>query len=126
MLTEEKSAEGRISAEIDRVAGYERIRKIVEEKNIAFIQYWFTDILGILKSFTITPSELEEGMIEGMGFDGSSIEGFARIEESDLVALPDPATFQMIPWANGERPSARMICDILKPDQTPYEGDPRY
>lgn len=104
----------------------EDVKNIVKEQNVAFIQFWFADILGILKSFTITPSELEEGLTEGMGFDGSSIEGFARIEESDLVALPDPTTFQIVPWANHERPVARMFCDILKPDRTPYEGDPRY
>ena len=65
-------------------------------------------------------------MTEGMGFDGSSIEGFARIEESDMIAKPDPTTFQLIPWRGGERPVARMFCDILNPDGTPYEGDPRY
>ncbi|MBW2576292.1 MAG: glutamine synthetase [Deltaproteobacteria bacterium] len=80
----------------------------------------------MLKSFAITPSELETGMAEGMGFDGSSIEGFARIEESDMVALPDPSTFRMLPWRPEERPVARMFCDIVNPDHTPYEGDPRY
>ena len=104
----------------------EDVLKIVKEKNVSFIQFWFTDVLGVLKSFAITPSELETGMSEGMGFDGSSIEGFARIEESDMVALPDPATFQMLPWRSGERPVARMFCDIVNPDHTPYDGDPRY
>jgi glutamine synthetase len=79
-----------------------------------------------LKSFAITPSELEEGMSEGMGFDGSSIAGFARIEESDMIAKPDPTTFQLVPWRSGDRPVARMICDVLNPDGTHYEGDPRY
>ena len=102
------------------------VRKIVKEKDISFIQFWFTDVLGVLKSFAVTPSELEEGLTEGMGFDGSSIEGFARIEESDMIAKPDPTTFQMVPWRSGERPVARMFCDILNPDGTPYEGDPRY
>ena len=102
------------------------VRKIVKEKEISFIQFWFTDVLGVLKSFAVTPSELEEGMTEGMGFDGSSIEGFARIHESDMIAKPDPTTFQMVPWRSGERPVARMFCDILNPDGTPYEGDPRY
>ena len=104
----------------------EDVKKIVEEKDISFIQFWFTDVLGVLKSFAITPSELEEGLTEGMGFDGSSIEGFARIEESDMIAKPDPTTFQLVPWRGGERPVARMFCDILNPDGTPYEGDPRY
>lgn len=104
----------------------EDVLKFVKDKNISFIQFWFTDVLGVLKTFAITPSELETGMSEGMGFDGSSIEGFARIEESDMVALPDPATFQMLPWRSAERPVARMFCDIVNPDHTPYEGDPRY
>lgn len=104
----------------------EDVRGIVKEKDISFIQFWFTDVLGVLKSFAITPSELEEGLTEGMGFDGSSIEGFARIEESDMIAKPDPTTFQLVPWRIGERPVARMFCDILNPDGTPYEGDPRY
>jgi glutamine synthetase len=104
----------------------EDVLKIVREKDVSFIQFWFTDVLGMLKSFAITPSELETGMAEGMGFDGSSIEGFARIEESDMVALPDPSTFRMLPWRPEERPVARMFCDIVNPDHTPYEGDPRY
>jgi len=104
----------------------EEVLRLVKEKDISFIQFWFTDILGLLKSFAVTPSELEEGMTEGMGFDGSSIEGFARIEESDMIAKPDPTTFQMIPWRAGEKPSARMFCDILQPDGTPYPGDPRF
>ncbi len=104
----------------------EEVMKIVKEKNVSFIQFWFTDVLGFLKSFAVRPSELEEGLTEGMGFDGSSIEGFARIEESDMIAKPDPSTFQMVAWRQGERPVARMFCDILNPDGTPYEGDPRY
>ena len=104
----------------------EDVLKFVKEKDVSFIQFWFTDVLGVLKTFAVTPSELEMGMAEGMGFDGSSIEGFARIEESDMVALPDPATFQLLPWRSGERPVARMFCDIVNPDQTPYDGDPRY
>jgi glutamine synthetase len=102
------------------------VKKQVKEKDVSFIQFWFTDVLGVLKSFAITPSELEEGLTEGMGFDGSSIEGFARIQESDMIAKPDPTTFQLVPWRNDEKPAARMFCDILNPDGTPYEGDPRY
>jgi glutamine synthetase len=102
------------------------VLKIVKEKNVSFIQLWFTDVLGVQKIFSITPSELQEGMEEGMGFDGSSIAGFCRIEESDMIAMPDPSTFQIIPWRPSDRPVARMICDIQTPDGKPYEGDPRY
>ncbi|MGD2268970.1 MAG: glutamine synthetase family protein [Desulfobacterales bacterium] len=102
------------------------VLRIVKDKDVSFIQFWFTDILGILKSFAITPSELEVALEEGMGFDGSSIEGFARIEESDMIAMPDPATFRFLPWRPSERPVARMFCDILQPDGTHYAGDPRY
>jgi glutamine synthetase len=102
------------------------VLSLVKEKNISFIQFWFTDVLGILKSFAVTPSELEEGLEEGMGFDGSSIEGFARIEESDMIAMPEPSSFQFLPWRPQDRPVGRMFCDILKPDGSPYEGDSRY
>ena len=102
------------------------VLKLVKEKNISFIQFWFTDVLGILKSFAVTPSELEEGLEEGMGFDGSSIEGFARIEESDMIAMPEPSSFQLLPWRPHDRPVGRMFCDILNPDGSPYEGDSRY
>ena len=104
----------------------EDVMKLVKEKNVSFIQFWFTDVLGILKSFSVTPSELDEGLTEGMGFDGSSIAGFARIEESDMIAKPDPTTFRFLPWEPEDRPVARMFCDILQPDGTPYEADPRY
>ena len=97
-----------------------------KDQDIKFIRFWFTDILGSLKSFAITVEELEQAMEEGMGFDGSSIEGFARIDESDMLAMPDPATFQLIPWRPKERGVARMFCDIVTPDGSPFEGDPRY
>ncbi|MEX0785273.1 MAG: glutamine synthetase family protein [Dehalococcoidia bacterium] len=96
------------------------------DQDIKFIRLWFTDILGALKSFAITVEELEQALEEGMGFDGSSIEGFARIDESDMVALPDPSTFQPLPWRPRERGVARMFCDILHPDGSPFEGDPRF
>jgi glutamine synthetase len=102
------------------------VLKAVKDHKVSFIQFWFPDVLGRLKSFNITPSELEEGLDEGMGFDGSSIEGFARIHESDMIAKPDVTTFQLIPWRPADKPVARMICDILNPDGTPYDGDPRY
>jgi glutamine synthetase len=97
-----------------------------KDQDIKFIRLWFTDILGSLKSFAITVEELEQALDEGMGFDGSSIEGFARIDESDMVAMPDPTTFQVLPWRPRERGVARMFCDVLHPDGTPFEGDPRY
>ncbi|HNT58122.1 MAG TPA: glutamine synthetase family protein, partial [Syntrophales bacterium] len=103
------------------------VLKEVKDKNVKFIRLWFTDVLGFLKSFSISPDELEGAFDEGMGFDGSSIEGFARIEESDMVAKPDPATFVILPWrANNGSNVARMFCDILTPDGIPYDGDPRY
>ncbi len=98
----------------------------IEKYDVRFVRIWFTDILGVPKSFAINTSELEGAFDEGMGFDGSSIEGFARIHESDMVAKPDPTTFQIIPWRQQEKAVARMFCDILNPDGTPYEGDPRY
>jgi glutamine synthetase len=103
----------------------EFVLRTVEERGVRFIRLWFTDVLGFLKSFAITPAELETAFTEGMGFDGSSIEGFARIQESDMVARPDPSTFQIIPWTS-EHQVARMFCDIHNPDGTPFEGDPRY
>ena len=103
------------------------VLKMAKEHDVKFIRLWFTDILGMLKSFAITVEELEGALEEGMGFDGSSIEGFARIDESDMVALPDPDTFQLLPWRPREhRAVARMFCDVLKPGGEPFEGDPRY
>jgi glutamine synthetase len=95
------------------------------ENDVKFIRLWFTDIVGKLKSFAITIEELEKAFDEGMGFDGSSIEGFARIDESDMLAIPDPATFQLVPWRPREQGVARMFCDIYRPDGAPFEGDPR-
>lgn len=103
-----------------------QVMELVEEHNVKFIRLWFTDILGQIKSFAITSEELDTAFDEGMGFDGSSIKGYARIDESDMIAKPDPATFQLIPWRPKEKAVARMFCDILNPDGTPYEGDPRY
>ncbi len=100
--------------------------KTTKDKDIKLISLWFTDILGFLKSFSIAPRELETALVDGVGFDGSSIEGFARIDESDMLALPDPTTFQILPWSPPEHPVARMFCDILRPGGQPFEGDPRY
>ncbi len=108
-------------------ASKEYILKTAKEHDVKFIWLWFTDILGILKSFAITVEELEGALEEGMGFDGSSIEGFARIDESDMVALPDPDTWQLLPWnPSDHRATARMFADILRPGGQPFEGDPRY
>jgi glutamine synthetase len=105
----------------------EYILKTAKEHDVKFLRLWFTDILGILKNFAITVEELEGALEEGMGFDGSSIQGFARIDESDMVALPDPETFRLLPWRPREhRAVARMFCDILRPGGEPFEGDPRY
>src|SRR5919198_6547352 len=103
-----------------------RVRDRIEEEGIEFLLLWFTDIEGHLKSFAVTPSEIEAALDDGMGFDGSSITGFNAIEESDMVAIPDPDTFTPMPWKEGETKVARMICDVVTPDGTPYEGDPRY
>ncbi|MBM4462969.1 MAG: glutamine synthetase [Chloroflexi bacterium] len=103
------------------------VLKKAKEHDVKFIRMWFTDILGMLKSFAITIEELEGALEDGMGFDGSSIEGFARIDESDMLALPDPDTFRLLPWRPKEHHAvARMFCDILRPGGEPFEGDPRF
>jgi len=102
------------------------VLQVAKEHDVKFIRAWFTDILGSLKSVAITVEELPKALEEGIGFDGSSIEGFARIDESDMIAMPDPTTFAIIPWRPQERSVARMFCDILHPDGRPFEGDPRY
>src|SRR4051794_17961018 len=109
--------EGRASAE-DVLAR-------VESEEVEFIRFWFTDILGQIKSFAVGAEELPGALEEGMGFDGSSITGFNRIEESDMVAMPDPSTFKLLPWRK-ENPVGRMFCNVLTPSREPYEGDPRY
>ena len=95
------------------------------ENDVKFVRLWFTDIVGALKSFAITVEELDKAFQDGMWFDGSSIEGFARIDESDMVARPDPSTFQLIPWRPREPGVARMFCHIYHPDGRPLQGDPR-
>jgi glutamine synthetase len=104
----------------------EFVLRTLEERDIRFVRLWFTDVLGTLKSVAIAPAELEGAFAEGIGFDGSAIEGFARVHESDMLAKPDPATFQVLPW-RGESPgTARMFCDITMPDGTPSWADPRH
>jgi glutamine synthetase len=110
-----------------REEGKDYVLKTAKEHDVKFIRMWFTDIQGMLKSFAITVEELETALEEGMGFDGSSIQGFARIDESDMVALPDPDTFKLLPWRPQEhRAVARMFCDVLRPGGQPFEGDPRF
>ncbi|KAF5433787.1 glutamine synthetase [Candidatus Methanophagaceae archaeon] len=109
-----------------KARGKEEVFETVNEQGVKFVGLWFTDILGRLKCVTISVSELEAAFDEGMGFDGSSIKGFARIDESDMLAKPDPATFKIVPWRAKDDAVARMFCDILEPDGTPYMGDPRY
>src|ERR1700760_1276696 len=103
-----------------------KVLKQMEKDGSEYVLFWFTDIEGHLKSFAITPSEIEGALNDGMGFDGSSITGFNAIEESDMVAIPDPTTYRLMPTRDGEANVGRMICDVVKPDGEPYEGDPRY
>jgi glutamine synthetase len=105
----------------------EFVLRTLEERDIRFLRLWFTDVLGTLKSVSVAPAELEAAFEEGIGFDGSAIEGFARVHESDMIAVPDPGTFQVFPFeggASGE--SARMFCDIAMPDGSPAWADPRH
>ena len=104
----------------------EFVLRTIEERDIRFVRLWFTDVLGTLKSVAIAPAELEGAFAEGIGFDGSAIEGFARVAESDMLAKPDPATFSLLPWRSEGPGVARMFCDILTPDGAPSYADPRY
>src|SRR5881398_2295639 len=103
------------------------VLRTVEERKVRIIQLWFTDVLGIPKVFAITPAELENALEEGMTFDGSAIDGFSRVQESDVLARPDPKTFQILPlFSDGDGVSiARVFCDVTHLDGTPFEGDPR-
>ncbi len=102
------------------------VLRTVEERGVRFVQLWFTDVLGTLKGFAITPAELESALEEGMTFDGSAIEGYSRVQESDMLAVPDPNTFEIVPWRGDEAPVARMFCDIRHLSEEPFEGDPRH
>jgi glutamine synthetase len=102
----------------------EYVLRTVEERGIRFVRLWFTDVQGFLKSVSISPTELEVAFEEGMTFDGSSIDGYARIQEADMLAQPDPSTFAVLPWRS-EQQAARMFCDIYTPDGEPFSGDPR-
>src|SRR5258708_9648872 len=101
------------------------VKALVDEHKIRFIRFWFTDILGQLKSFAVNKDELDDAFEGGMGFDGSSITGFNAIEESDMIAMPDASTFAVLPWRPEESGVGRVFCDIVTPDRQPYEGDPR-
>jgi glutamine synthetase len=101
------------------------VLRSVEERGVRLIRLWFTDVVGQLKSFAISPAELENALEEGMTIDGSSIDGFSRVQESDVLALPDPNSFELLPWVDPHAPEARMFCDIANLDGTPFEGDPR-
>ncbi|MHB8577329.1 MAG: glutamine synthetase family protein [Dehalococcoidia bacterium] len=115
-----------MTSEQERRETREYVIQHAREQDVKFIRLWFTDIVGSLKSLAITVEELENVLDEGMVFDGSAIEGFARHDETDMVAMPDPTTFQVLPWRPRSQAVARMICDVQLPDGTPFEGDPRY
>lgn len=109
----------------EREEAIEYVLRTVRDNDVRFVRLWFTDILGNLKGFAANVAELENALERGMSFDGSSIEGFARIDESDMVAFPDPSTFRILPWRPRENAVGRMFCDVLTPDGNPFEGDPR-
>ncbi|HEY8215542.1 MAG TPA: glutamine synthetase family protein [Acidimicrobiia bacterium] len=101
------------------------VLRTVEERGVRFVRLWFTDVLGFLKSFAITPAELETALEEGMTFDGSAIEGYSRVQESDMLAVPDANTFEIVPWRGNDAPVARIFCDVHRLSGEPFEGDPR-
>src|SRR6187551_3939788 len=100
------------------------VLRTVEERGIRLVRLWFTDVLGQLKSVAISPAELENAFDEGMQFDGSAIDGFSRIQESDVLARPDPSTFEVLPWSERDETAPRMFCDIVTLDGEPFVGDP--
>ena len=104
----------------------EYVLRTVEERGVRFVRLWFPDVLGFLKSVEITPAELQAALEEGMSFDGSAIEGYSRIQEADVLARPDPSTFELLPWRGSEAPVARMFCDIEHFNGEPFAGDPRF
>jgi glutamine synthetase len=103
----------------------EAVLRTVDERGVRFVRLWFTDVQGFLKSFSVTPAELANALGEGMTFDGSVIQGYSRVQEADMLAVPDPATFELLPWIDEGGPVARMFCDICLPSGEPFEGDPR-
>jgi glutamine synthetase len=117
-------ATGLGGGDVDKQQEY--VLRTVEERDVRFVRLWFTDVLGMLKSVSITSSELEGAFVEGIGFDGSAVDGFARVQESDMLAVPDAATFQVLPWRPEEEGVARMFCDIRTPEYEPFAADPRH
>ena len=110
---------------MDQQQNIDFVLRTVEERDIRFVRLWFTDVLGRLKSFAISPEDLDVAFEEGIGFDGSSIEGFTAQDEADMLAFPDPSTFQVLPWRPSHDGVARVFCNICTPDRTPFPGDPR-
>src|SRR3954454_18134226 len=104
----------------------EFVLRTIEERDIRFVRLWFTDVLGSLKSVAVAPAELEGAFAEGIGFEGSAIEGLARVFEADMLVKPDPATFAVLPWRGDHHGTAKMFCDILTPDGEPSMADPRH
>ena len=102
------------------------VLKTIKSRDVHFVRFWFTDVLGAMKSFAVIPSELDGAFENGMGFDGSCVEGFSHTTESDMLAFPDASTFQVLPWRPASNAVARMFCDIRTPDGRPFEGDPRH
>ncbi len=102
------------------------VLRTVEERGVRFVQLWFTDVLGVPKAVSVTPAEMQNALEEGMTFDGSAINGFSRVHESDVLARPDPKTFQLLPWRSDDTPVARVFCDVLNLDGSPFEGCPRH
>jgi glutamine synthetase len=115
------------TAEVTKVHEQQRdyVLRTVEERGVRLVRLWFTDVLGNLKSFAISPAELENALEDGMTFDGSSIDGYSRIQESDVLAFPDPNTFEVLPWSDARSTEARVFCDIGNLDGSPFQGDPR-
>ncbi len=111
---------------LERDEARDYVLEMARQHDVKFVRLWFTDILGQLKSINITVEELPEALEDGVSFDGSSIEGFARADESDMIALPDPTTFALLPWRPQQKRVARLFCDVLLPSGEPFEGDPRY
>ena len=103
----------------------EFVLRTIEERDVRFVRMWFTDVVGSLKSVALAPAEVEAAFEEGLGFDGSSIEGLSLVSEADMLLQPDPSTFQILPWRSETEPTARMFCNILTPDGEPYSSDPR-
>jgi len=104
---------------------HDYVLRTVEERGVRLVRLWFTDVVGALKSFAISPAELENALQDGMTFDGSSIDGYSRIQEADVLAIPDATTFEVLPWVDAKSAEARVFCDIANLDGTPFGGDPR-